>query len=399
MKAIINRHIDRYYYLTMIFMFIFGDIICNNYILKSFNNKSHTLQFFSFLSLLVLQVIASPIQAALSDLYCRKKSLVFSLAMSLLSLILVYFYTQTEVFFLPMLCITIALKGLFGNTIPLSFAAIADVRNKKIRLSFGVATFPYTAGYFWIIFTNKALPKESSLMLAMIILLVLVIVCWFVFEDRRDKTSHKNQRLHLDRSLPTEISHEVGSVIHVLHNFSNQMAFLAYLMWEISLYSILLLYIDFDVQTFSSVGISMLSGAAVAVLILKFSEVVQDEKMIQLGYKLSAFSLTPFFLIYPFLKDLYLLNTCYFFHAMGNVILSASLFALMAKRTTPHEGGKIYGLLDSVDTIAFSIASIFIMIYNNFDLKLIYLILFSFAAITISWIPYVQFRKSKSGAD
>lgn len=81
---------------------------------------------------------------------------------------------------------------------------------------------------------------------------------------------------------------------------------------------------------------------------------------------------------------------------MENIILSASLFALMAKMVSPHQSGKIYGLIDSVDTIAVLIASIFIMVYNVFRFDLIYLILFSYLSVTISWIPYARFKKLRS---
>lgn len=76
--------------------------------------------------------------------------------------------------------------------------------------------------------------------------------------------------------------------------------------------------------------------------------------------------------------------------------MSASLFALMAKKTPPHECGKIYGLFDSIDTIAFLIASLFIIIYSYFELNLIYLILFSYLSVTISWVPYARFKKIRS---
>ncbi len=208
MKTLSNIFRGRSCYLFFIFLFIFGDIICDNYILKSFYNQTHAQQFYSFLGLSVLQMLASPIQAALSDLYCRKKSLVFALVFSLISLVLVYMYIQTENLFIPMLVLIISLKGLFGNILPLSFAAIADVRSKKIRLSFGIATAPYTAGYFCLIFTNKTLSESSSILVAITVFIALVIVCFLFFEDVRDKTENEKQILHIDSSIPTEIKTE-----------------------------------------------------------------------------------------------------------------------------------------------------------------------------------------------
>lgn len=396
MQKILHISKDRRFYLVLVLLFIFGDIICSNYIFRSFVNQTHTQQFFSFLSLLVLQILASPLQAALSDLYCRKKSLVVSLTFSFISLVLVYFYTQMSLFLMPFLCLIIALKGAFGNTIPLSFAAIADIRNRKVRLSFGIATSPYTLGYFVLIFTNKLFSESESIILSIGIFAVLVFLCVSFFSDARDKTEQRNHVLRLDSTAVTAVKKEIISVIKGLGSYHIQMALTAYLLWEISLYSILLLYVDFNVGNFSSIAIAMLSGALFAVFFLKIFEKTEDEKMIKWGYNFSALSLIPFFLLFPFLKDFnfYLLGACYFVHTMGNVLLSAALFALLAKKTPPHECGKIYGLLESVDTIAFLVASVFIMIYNIFDLNLIFLILFSYLTVAISWIPYARFRKT-----
>jgi MFS family permease len=381
----------------LICSFIFVDIVCTNYILKSFSHQEHTKQFFSFLCLLFLQIIASPIQAAFSDLYCRKKSLVFSLLISLLSLILVAIYTHTGKWLFFLICLTITLKGLLGNTIPLLFAAIADVRNKKIRLSFGIATTPYTVGYFWIIFTNKTLSEPLSILFAIALVIATIILCSLFFKDIRDKDRHQILTPHSRFSILKAISMEITLVINKLRNRTNQMAFLSYLLWEISLYSILLGYVDFGVKTFSNIGIAMLCGALTAVFFIRFKETADDNKLIKWGYTLSSFSLLPFFLVYPFFNgfNYYLLCACYFLHTMGNIILSASLFSVMAKRTPSHECGKMYGLLDAVDVIAFLISAIIIMAHQNFGFNLIYLISFSYLTVAVSWFPYAQFKKAE----
>jgi MFS family permease len=397
MKSLLRSR-DRFYYLVLVFLFIFGDIICNNNLLKSAANQKQTVQFISFIFLSILQTVAAPIQAALSDLYCRKKSLIFSLTVSLVSLVLLYFFIQDSRLLLILLFFIISLKGLAGNTLPLSFAAIADIKNKNIRLSFGIATLPYTAAYFFLIFTNKTFSESFSVLLSIGAFILFIALCFMFFYDQRDMTKQEKKVLSLDFSFSKKLKNEMRTIREKIYNLSNRMAFISYLLWEISLYSILLLYVDFGVKKFSTIGIAMLSGAGVAVLVLKICDMIDDERMIKLGYNLSAFSLVPFFLIYPFTKNFnfYVLSTCYFFHTMGNILLSASLFALMAKRTPPHECGKIYGLFDSVDTVAFLIASLFIIFYKSYKIDLIYLILFSYITVAFSWIPYAKFKKLRS---
>jgi MFS family permease len=388
----------RIYYLSLVFLFMFGDIICNNNVLKSAAGEKQTISFISFLFLSILQTFASPIQAAFSDLYCRKKSLVFSLIVSSISLILLYFFVHTGEYLLILLFFIISLKGLAGNTLPLSFAAIADIKNKNIRLFFGIATLPYTAAYFFLIFANKTFSEPFSVLLSIGAFILFVALCCLFFYDQRDKTNLEKKVLSFDSSFLRKLKKEIEAIRESIRNLSNRMAFISYLLWEISLYSILLPYVDFGVKTFSTIGIAMLIGAGVAVLVLKFCEMIDDERLIKWGYNLSAYSLVPFFLIRLFTANFnfYILSACYFFHTMGNILLSASLFALMAKKTPPHECGKIYGLFDSVDTIAFLIASLFIMVYNYFQFDLIYLILFSYLTVTASWIPYARFKKIRT---
>ena len=114
MKAL-PQSMNRFFYLSLVFLFIFGDIVCNNDILKSAVSEKRTIQFISFLFLSILQIFAAPMQAALSDLYCRKKSLVFSLTVSLISLILLFFFIHTGGFLLVLIILYNFFKRVSGK--------------------------------------------------------------------------------------------------------------------------------------------------------------------------------------------------------------------------------------------------------------------------------------------
>lgn len=68
---------------------------------------------------------------------------------------------------------------------------------------------------------------------------------------------------------------------------------------------------------------------------------------------------------------------------------------MLSKERESHELGRIYGLLDSVDTVAFLVSSISIIAYNHFHLNIIYIVTFSFLTVAVSWFPYARFNKMR----
>ena len=376
-------------YLSIILLFITSDIICDNFIFRSFNKQSQTFEFLLFLSLLLLQIFASPIQSGLSDFYSRKKSLIISLSSSLISLILVSFYDQ-KIFAIPFLLIIITLfKGCLGNTIPLSWAAIADTQDKNFRFSFGLSTAAFAVGYLILVFSNKYLNEKEANFYVIALFILLIYLCFFHFRDIKD-INHKRIKF-------SDVFEEFKTIYHEILKINTRNALVAFLLWEVSLYSILLLYIDFDISEFSSTAIGMMCGYLVGVLILKFSTKIVDTRMIRIGYYTSVFSLIPFLVLFPFFESTKhsLLVISYFFHTMGNAFLCPTLFAILSKEREPHQQGKIYGLIESTDTLAFLLASVTVMLYQFYKIDLMYIILFSFVTIAISWLPYIRFEAKK----
>jgi len=300
-------------YLPLLLLFIFSDIICDNFIVHSFSHLSATFQLFLFLLLIGLQIIFGPIQAAFSDLYCRKKSLVVSLFFSFVALVLATIYIQKPAFAVSALAIIIFSKGILGNTIPLSLAAIADTQKKNLRFSFGIATSAYAFAYLILTFSRQYLSDAQEANSFIFILLLIVLLCVVMFKDTRDR---RYVSLPGDPSLPMlqRIRSELKSLVGRLKNRHLQYGLLAFFLWEISLYSILLLYVDFNIAKFSNVALAILAGYFLGVLFLKFFKKVSDQAMIKIGYNLSAWSLIPFFLLFPIVKiNFLLLSSCYFF--------------------------------------------------------------------------------------
>jgi MFS family permease len=393
------------YFLPLLILFILADVICDNFILQSFNKQSSNLEFWLFICLLLLQVFAAPLQAGFSDFYCRKKSLVVSLFFSLLALTLIFLYSQHAFFFPAVLFMIVIIKGLFGNTIPLSRAAIADTQQKNFRFSFGLSSASFAVAYLLLIAANKYITEAESNFYIIIFYSVLLFLCIRIFKDIRDKTTFKShgidrktENLPILKSTINLIKIEFSLILKDICHKDTYKSLIAFLLWEISLYCILILYVDFSVKEFSSIAVSMMIGYLSGIFTLKFCRKTKDKTMIKIGYNISALSLVPFFIFIPIFNEinLYLLNVGYFFHTFGNAFLCPTLFAILSKDRKPHEQGKIYGLIESTDTIAFLFASIAVMLYNLMQLQLIYIIGFSFLTVAISWFPWKGFEKSRS---
>jgi MFS family permease len=381
-------------YLPLLLLFIFSDIICDNFIVHSFSHFSSAFQLFLFLFLIGLQIIFGPIQAAFSDLYCRKKSLVISLFFSLVAFVLATIYVQKPVFAMSALAIIIFSKGVLGNTIPLSLAAIADTQKKNLRFSFGIATSAYAFAYLILTFFRQYLSDTQEANSFILILVLIVVLCVVLFKDTRDRRYVQLSKSH---SLPMirSVRVELKSLVERLKNRHLQYGLLSFFLWEISLYSVLLLYVDFNVSKFSNVALAMLCGYFLGVLFLKIFRKISDQDMIKIGYNLSAWSLIPFFLLFPIVKiNFLLLASCYFFHTFGNALLGSTLFAMIAKEYPSHEQGKNYGLIESTDTVAFLVSILAIIVTNSFQLHLLYIIGFSYLTVALSWIPYSKFLRT-----
>ncbi len=379
-------------FLSLIFLFIASDVMCDNYIIGAFNHRAPLTELGLLLLMLSLQIIVSPIQAGLSDLYGRRKSLLFSIFFSFLSLIFVFFYDIKIFSFIPMLVLINLSKGILGNTIPIAWAAVGDISGKKLRFSFALATAAYAVGYMTLVFFNKYLPNSLATFILIIIFSIIVFMCFNYFFDLKDMKTQEIHRLHI--KFPSYVMREVGLIIKDLKDKPTQNLFLAYILWEISIYVILILYADFMNNESAFIEVLMMIGFLIGISTFKFTDTISDSKMIRWGYMVCVCSLLPYFIFFYFIQDISIvLAGCYFFHAVGNALLSPTIYCIVGENKADHEKGKIYGLVESTDTIAFLIAIIFIILYKWLNLHISYLVSLSFITALVSWIPYRRFEK------
>jgi hypothetical protein len=73
--------------------------------------------------------------------------------------------------------------------------------------------------------------------------------------------------------------------------------------------------------------------------------------------------------------------------------LSPAFLSLLAKTLKPHQQGRTYGLTDSIDTIAYLAGAVALLILRLLDLKVFYLVMFSFVTFAISFKFYNEFQE------
>lgn len=376
----------------LVFIFIFADIICENFIGIIYNQQA-TNSFILFLIFILLEIFFAPIQAALSDRYGRRKSLIISLFFSLLSLGLVYQFNKNSDCFYLLILATIA-KGAFGNTLPIALAIIADTKHKNYRLLFAFSTAAYAGAYLMLASASNN-PNYSNIEINQVLLFLFVltiIFCSFLF-SRADQEA---ETLKGARSVFFLVRDETRLLAKDINHIPTRKALAAFFFWELSLYIILVSQIDFQINKTARVAETMMWGYLIGVVLLIFCYKFKDKTVIKAGYYISFFSLVPYFILYKIVTDqASVLRICYFFHALGNALLSPSLLSILAKERNANEHGRIYGLTDSVDTIGYLCAALAIIVLKKLNLQIMYLIIFSFVSFGVSWLFFKRFQDAE----
>jgi MFS family permease len=378
-------------FLPLIIAFILGDVLCENYIVKICNGEPGGMKVFAITSLLILQVFAAPIQAGFSDFYCRKKSLVFSLCVSFFALIFGYFFLVYELHLFPLLMLIILAKSLFGNTIPISWAAIADTQERDLRFSLALSTAPYAIGYLTIGIFNSFFDKTHSILTTIIIFFVLIIVCMVFFKDVRDKRSPSFEHSHKKRTFFNLIHGEMSLIRHELREKKLRFGLSAYLFWATSQYSVLVLLADFK-EEYPEAVLIMMVGYLIGVGLMYIFRRIADEIIIRVGYYLSVIVLLAFFTVIPFVNNIYpMLTASYFFYSIGNAFLSPTILTMLSKDRKPHQQGKVFGYIESADSLGFLLGMAVIFLYILFGFSIIHIVAFSLICFISSWYPYLKY--------
>ena len=389
--------------LIYIILFVFTDITSENALVIVNDKQSPFIATLLIFAFLTSQVFFASLQAGLSDFFGRKKSMLISFTVTFFSLLCAFFYMNYFPKATFLLVIALAAKGIWGNTTPIAFAVIPDTQKDDIRGSFALATSSYPIAYICLILMGIFLVNGSlSFYIFSLLLIFSLLVCIFKFKDPSDKSAHlpKNQNI-VDSSnfiitLWRISTKEVSLLASELKRPLSSRALSAYLLWEISMYSIIISQVDFKSSSSQYITLTMMLGYLFGVFLIrrKSFRKYDNSSMLTIGYLISFLSLAPYFLLFKFTNSKnILLGSVYTLHALGNAFLSPTILTILTKNRQTHDQGKILGLFESTDTIAFLLAAIFVVIYNSFQLSDIILVLFSFVSFSISWIYYPAIKR------
>lgn len=314
------------------------------------NGSGLKTQQFSRLNLFVLflslQVVFAPLQAGLSDFYCRKRSIIFCLICITMSIFISSLYTYRK----DLLILSAVLFGIAGNLIPISRAGLLDLifPHHNFRFFIGLSTVAIAAGYCLSAIFFRVFSPYFILVLILIGLVVGSAVAYFYFIDIKDTDS-------LTAKMEFSLSQEVYAL---WNDFLKKPIFLlpllTYFFIEVAFYEMFFDYTTTSPESFLYSVILMCLGYMVGAFILRTST-KNDEAWIRIGLFCSFLSLV-LFTCTPTDTTLYLRLIFFILFSMGYGLFIPCLFSLLSKHEPAYNQGKIYGLVDSFDAAALLIA-------------------------------------------
>lgn len=402
--------------LLIIVFFVYVDVICENVLIIINDQQPHFLATSLVLLFLIFEIFFAALQSGLSDFFGRRNSLIASFIVSTISLLFLLLYNFQFGFSIYFLIIALGIKSIWGNTIPMAFAAIVDTQKRDKRGAFALASSTYSLGFISLVLINfffgKKILSESNFFHIIFAGIIILIALWInisKFKDASDRHTHFPEHTSIAETHNFFITFwklskkEIRSIIKEMKRPLTRTALLAYFLWEVSMYSIIISQIDLNPGPAQKITLIMMIGYLTGIFILKLKPCmrVKDFKMITTGYLFSFSSLIPYFLLFKYFhpNSLILIGSCYFLHAVGNAFLSPSVISIITTNRLVHEQGKILGLVESMDNLAFLVATLAVMFYATHKLPIVVLIAFSFISFSISWIFYPIIKKLDKAID
>lgn len=317
---------------------------------------------------------AAPIQGGLSDYYCRKKSIIFAMLINLISS--VFFVLWLLWHNVVYLIIYILMLGVAGNVAPIAVSAFKDITKKFMNFRFFVcmSLFYYFVGDYSYVVSKKFLEPNLLLIIAFALLILCTILIFLTFKDVKDREFPK--RLSIKEEFK-----------YIYHNFLKHkyfmMGLIGYFFLEISLYQFAFRAEVFDGFLSRIAPIEMIAGGFLGIIFLKFSK-INDEKVF--GYAIGASFLCFLFLlmaeIFHLTNDIYSIALMLFFGFNYSLVYSC-VFCLFTRKRHHHDHGKVFGMIESMDSISYLAAIAIVFFLKKISVQNIWLISLIFIIISI----------------
>lgn len=333
---------------------------------KIFSSEHKPYENWTVYILLGLQIIFSPLQAGFSDFYLRKKSIIISLSATFISVILL----KISMNYSPaVLFCAIILKGVFGNTLPIAWAGIADItRSRNIRFALALSICFLAIGSWGSLLALPYLTTKSFFYLIVVLLSIGIISTIYPFKDFED-TPKPDFLKH--KSPLRMLVNECTSIYDLSKKPLNFFTLLAFLFSEISFYQILFrIEVFTNYHCFIHIPLAIGIGYTVGTITLKFIK-AQDRFVCLSGLILSVISIfTINILFLTKIENQFTFTTFFAFYSFGYALFTPSLFSLITPREHPHLQGKIYGMIESTDSLASLLAFLIVFLSREIPCNL-----------------------------
>lgn len=343
---------------------------------------------------MALSIPGSLLIAGWSDFHCRRKTIIFALVFAFLSFIIMVIYKQMDIKGFGVASLII--KALLGNVTPICFAILADkISKKRFRNALAAAIVAYSIGIWTPIYFRSSLMTELNFLFLFTAITLIAIACTILFvkDDKFDKAKLGRHPVTL-KAFFSFLKNDTKLIVLFLISPIIAPAILCFFFGEVSYYQFLLRgellsKADFFISQALVLAIGYYIGTVV-LLVLGWLN-IKDMTCIKIGLLISLLSSGAIIFEYYYHSIGARLDILMALFSIGFSLVTPSLFASISKISEVEEQGKIYGSLDSADTLA-TLSSA--LIINRTKFSPIYLILlFTFLIFSLSCAFFLRFLR------
>ena len=300
------------------------------------------------------------------------------------------------------------IMGIAGNVVPIARAAIADLKIHNFRTAIGWSTIFIGFGWITPVFLRLIMPASGVLLIAALFQGTIIVLIWRFF-------SGSNKYLQFPRRVKNKVDYIKTAITSykwickLLIVPGAVAAIFAYMFSETAFFQI---YFT-DESHILNLG-TRLSGVILAFgyafgVVIQWIVYCSDRSGIKFGTRFSFISLIVICMFAYYFKDSNFNcsannNACLiegvlnFMFSFGFGFFVPSLFTLVSKKFSPADNGKLFGVIDTAETLALNISSFSSFLRQFFGVAFVSFSFFIVFVYIISFIFYeVVVKKFKIG--
>ena len=355
---------------------------------------------------LVLVALSMPFAlflAGWSDFHCRRFTIILTLSGIIASCLLIVIYNKTGLDWIAMLAL--AVKAIIGNAVPIALAILADIVSmKNFRSILAAAIISISLGIWLPIYLRPNPSQNFQLSLYALIICIIagILTILFLRDDKFDKVKFKKNPINLE-AFTFFFKKECKLIIKFFCIPFIALALIGFLFSEASYYQFLLRGEILKKSTyFSSQSLVLAIGYYLGSFILISFDLInrfvirrnpiKDRTWVILGLIISVVTIALITLSgYTSLgKNLYYIILTILF-SLGFAFFVPTIFTAISRTRASEDQGKIFGALDSTDSLSTLLSYGVIETTKTISRKSIFLITSSL--FFISFIAYIGFIK------